>query len=228
LTTATITTIAHTIYDIDDDSNVNDESIAIAKANAILDELQVLTEGNTNSGGSRPTSTDCPPPLKFYRNRIVRPTSMTTSMNAKNTTIPRILHVSMKSKCLPQDIDMYMKRWEEQLPNHSIIFHDDDAVHDLIYNNNNHHDYGWSWSDEFPWLNSAMKCVLSKGAMTIDVWRVLVLVSTVVCIFCILYLFFFAYSIIRFSSSIRFSFFRDSMYSIFYFPAIHPSFLPTY
>ena len=69
---------------------------------------------------------------------------------------------------------MYIQRWEAKLPHHSILFHDDDAVHDLIYNNLKH-----GWALEFPWLYKAMKCVFSKGAMMIDIWRLLVLVSAV-------------------------------------------------
>ncbi|VEU37557.1 unnamed protein product [Pseudo-nitzschia multistriata] len=147
-----------------------------AEARAVLEELQLRTEGNHDTN-----SHECPPPLKYYKNRIVWP-SITGPANFTNRSmmndtgfeisgtrmIPKILHVSMRSRCLPQDIDMYVKRWEAQLPGHSIIFHDDQAVHDLI------HDVDL-WSDDFPWLESAMKCVLSTGAMTIDVWRILIL-----------------------------------------------------
>ena len=66
---------------------------------------------------------------------------------------------------------MYVKRWEEKLPDHSIVFHDDHAVHDLIHAGK----YRTEWSREFPWLAAAMTCVLNKGAMTIDVWRLLAL-----------------------------------------------------
>jgi hypothetical protein len=58
-----------------------------------------------------------------------------------------------------------MQRWKEKFPSHSIIFHDDYAVERLFQQ---------EWP-EFQGLHSAMKCILFKGAMKIDVWRVLVL-----------------------------------------------------
>jgi mannosyltransferase OCH1-like enzyme len=58
-----------------------------------------------------------------------------------------------------------MDKWKQTLPNYSIFFHDDEAVAKLI-------DQEWPG---FPDLRRAMRCVLYKGAMRIDVWRVLVL-----------------------------------------------------
>ena len=66
---------------------------------------------------------------------------------------------------MPRDIDRSLKRWQQMLPNYSIFFHDDAAVARLI-------EQEWS---EFPDLNRAMNCVLYKGAMKIDIWRVLML-----------------------------------------------------
>jgi mannosyltransferase OCH1-like enzyme len=70
----------------------------------------------------------------------------------------------MKSRCLPRDLFEILQKWKQRLPNYSIFFHDDDAVDRLLQQ---------SWS-QFPSLNRILKCVL-KGAMKIDVWRILVL-----------------------------------------------------
>jgi len=79
--------------------------------------------------------------------------------------IPKIMHFSMQSRCVPRDLLRTLNRWETQLPEHSVFFHDDDAVDRLL---------SMDWS-EFPGFHEGMKCVLYKGAMTIDIWRVLML-----------------------------------------------------
>ena len=50
------------------------------------------------------------------------------------------------------------------MPDHSLYFHDDDAVDKLLQSD---------WP-EFPGLQDVLKCV-RKGAMKIDIWRILVL-----------------------------------------------------
>jgi hypothetical protein len=148
--------------------------------NQILDELDML------SGGPDALNLVCPSPLVPFQNRIVRwsdryntsghdyhgkfensTTPFTvTATTATERLIPQILHVSMKSRCLPRDLARIMDRWKTRFPNYSIFFHDDDAVQRLIT--------GEEWP-EFPGFHRAMKCVLLKGAMVIDIWRVLLL-----------------------------------------------------
>jgi len=139
----------------------------------ILDELDFI------SGGHKAKDLKCPHPLLPFQNIIVRNNSTSGSV------IPRILHVSMKSRCLPQDLVRTLKKWNQQLPNHSIFFHDDEAVSNFIHQNNNknYDDYDSNyikninhWEEhEFPELRKASQCILYKGAMQIDIWRVLIL-----------------------------------------------------
>lgn len=119
--------------------------------------LEQLTELTLNSAIVNTAS--CPKPLSLYQNRVFKDVSLSKQ------PIPLILHVSMKSRCLPQDLIFFMKRWEEKIPQFSIFFHDDDAVERL---------FEQSWP-EFPLLKTFMQCVQYKGAMKIDVWRLLVL-----------------------------------------------------
>ena len=134
----------------------------------ILDELHQLTGGDK--------SIECPSSLMPFYNRIVREetrSAETTNSNDTSRTertsngrlIPKIIHVSMKSRCLPQDLMEYMNRWIQQLPTYSIFFHDDEAVDRVISS---------EWH-EFPDLHRAMHCVQYTGAMTIDIWRILIL-----------------------------------------------------
>jgi Mannosyltransferase OCH1 and related enzymes len=118
----------------------------------VLTQLQILTR-------RRNETLKCPEPLVPYKNKIV-PINQT-----EQRFIPKILHLSTKSKCIPRDIEEYIDRWSEKLPNYSIFLHDDEAVQYLIQE---------SWND-FPNLKRAMNCVFYKGAMTIDIWRILVL-----------------------------------------------------
>lgn len=124
--------------------------------------FDILHELNVLSGGHNAENLECPPPLTPYLNRIVRnPTNTST----EDRMIPKIMHFSMKSRCVPRDLLTTLKRWEKQLPEHSIFFHDDDAVDRLL---------ALDWH-EFPQLQRGLKCVIYRGAMTIDIWRVLVL-----------------------------------------------------
>eukprot|EP00804_Cyclotella_cryptica_P026877 CCRYP_017591-RA/>CCRYP_017591-RA protein AED:0.23 eAED:0.24 QI:172/0/0.33/1/0/0/3/0/330 len=72
-------------------------------------------------------SLSCPPPLVPTYDRTV------SDIELKPRKIPRIMHMTMKSRCLPPDLAI-----------------------------------------EFPQLKSMMRCIKLKGAMKIDVWRMLV------------------------------------------------------
>lgn len=113
----------------------------------LLDWLDHFT--NDGSPGKRHI-TKCPSPLIYFKNVIVRSrstsssslpetvTTITTTTTKNDTTtttelIPKILHVSHKSRCLPQDLARRMEMWKHKLPNYSIFFHDDTAVNKLIY-----------------------------------------------------------------------------------------------
>lgn len=138
------------------------------KAKATTKTMSVLEEIHKLSGGSNEDmdTLNCTKPLVPFQNRLVLPAAGSNDTRSEQQPlIPRILHVSMKSRCLPRDLSRTMERWKTQLPNHSIFFHDDDAVQKLLQE---------EWP-EFPGLHRALQCILSKGAMLIDVWRVLVL-----------------------------------------------------
>ncbi|KAL3782886.1 hypothetical protein HJC23_006938, partial [Cyclotella cryptica] len=103
-------------------------------------------------------SLSCPPPLVPTYDRTV------SDIELKPRKIPRIMHMTMKSRCLPPDLAIVTNAWKEALPYHSFYFHDDDAVERVFQLN---------WK-EFPQLKSMMRCIKLKGAMKIDVWRMLV------------------------------------------------------
>jgi hypothetical protein len=127
----------------------------------IWDQLDIL------SGGKDAKEMECPPPLVRFENIIIKPDlgQNTTTPATATDLIPKIIHFTMRSRCIPQDLVRILDRWKEVLPNYSIFFHDDDAVDRLM---------SQDWQ-EFPNFHDAMKCIFFKGAMKIDVWRVLML-----------------------------------------------------
>ena len=55
--------------------------------------------------------------------------------NTGTRQIPRMIHVSMKSRCLPPDMAYGVQKWKDALPDHSFYFHDDEAVDPADYYN---------------------------------------------------------------------------------------------
>jgi mannosyltransferase OCH1-like enzyme len=102
---------------------------------------------------------ECSEPLVPVYDRVVDGSSYSPR------AIPRSLHLSMKSRCMAKDMAFMVQAWKDALPTHSVYFHDDQAVERLIQA---------EWP-EFPLLLTMMKCVKYKGAMKIDVWRILVI-----------------------------------------------------
>jgi mannosyltransferase OCH1-like enzyme len=80
-----------------------------------------------------------------------------------NRKIPRIVHVTSKTRCMPQKIIDNIQRW--QLPDHNFYVHDDEAVNRLLWE---------TYWPEFPHLNLLRPCLIS-GAALADLWRYLVL-----------------------------------------------------
>ena len=112
----------------------------------------------------------CPEPLVAVHDRIVSGTANTstaTNNQTKPRRIPRIMHLSMRSRCMPPDLADTVFRWQKALPNHDIYFHDDAAIERLM------RDDPWP---EFPHLLKIYDgCIQVKGAVMVDIWRILVL-----------------------------------------------------
>lgn len=104
------------------------------------------------------TTTSCDAGLVFIPNRIIQKTSR------KNSTrvIPKIVHMTSKSRCFSKNFAANIKKW--QFVGHDLYIHDDDAVERLLSKH---------WSI-FPHIPIARKC-LRSGAGLADLWRYLVL-----------------------------------------------------
>jgi len=105
----------------------------------------------------------CPAMTTPVYDRVVNNTTATTTTTNKNK-IPKIIHVSYASRCVPTEVLADgIQRWKDELPDYSVYFHDDAAVDRLM-------EADWP---EFPNLHRMMKCIKYKGAMKIDLWRML-------------------------------------------------------
>jgi hypothetical protein len=73
--------------------------------------------------------------------------------------IPKIIHVTTKTRCMPPVLHENLERW--RLPGHNLYVHDDAAVERLLFETH--------WP-EFPHLNLLRPCMISGAAMA-DLWR---------------------------------------------------------
>mmetsp|Transcript_1507 Transcript_1507/g.3329 ORF Transcript_1507/g.3329 Transcript_1507/m.3329 type:complete len:509 (-) Transcript_1507:56-1582(-) len=99
----------------------------------------------------------------------------TNSAAVADRKIPRIIHISFNDRCVPNELAESIERWRKALPDHSMFFHDDEAVQRLVIGDDRSNKLPlWHSSEHFPTLRNNMRCVVSKGAMLIDIWRMLV------------------------------------------------------
>ncbi len=79
----------------------------------------------------------CPLPLLRFENIIVRPDqNATKTETATDKTNPviilKMINLSMRSRCMLQDLARTLERWRVVLPSYSIFVRDDDAVDRLM------------------------------------------------------------------------------------------------
>ena len=110
--------------------------------------LETLTDGTK--------TIECSEPLIFVPNHIL------DHLNLQDRKIPRIVHVTSKSRCMTKPFVDNLQTW--QFPDHNFYFHDDNAVDRLFQK---------AWPS-FPHISVATRC-MRPGAATIDLWRLLVL-----------------------------------------------------
>lgn len=98
---------------------------------------------------------------------VEKSTATSTTQNTQTSAkrkIPKMIHMTSKSRCLTSKIKDNIIKWKEELPDHSIYFHDDAAVDRLLS----------KYFPGFPHLQNVKACSIS-GAAVADIWRYLVL-----------------------------------------------------
>ncbi len=78
-----------------------------------------------------------------------------------NRTIPRIVHITSKSRCVPPKVANVINDWK--FPDYAFFFHNEEAVDRLLNKD---------WP-EFPLMRQAIQCI-PTGAAKADLWRALV------------------------------------------------------
>jgi mannosyltransferase OCH1-like enzyme len=82
-----------------------------------------------------------------------------TITHPPNRKIPKIIHVTSKTRCMPLEVRTNLDLW--RFTNYSFYVHDDKAVDRLLWE---------TYWPEFPHLNLLRPCMVS-GAAKADLWR---------------------------------------------------------
>jgi Glycosyltransferase sugar-binding region containing DXD motif len=86
--------------------------------------------------------------------------------------IPKVIHVTTKSRCVTREFADNLRRWSEAFPDHSLLVHNDAAMDRLLASYETH---GTSpLTTAFPHLTHALTCA-KGGAGRSDLWRALLL-----------------------------------------------------
>ena len=93
---------------------------------------------------------------------FINSTTLPESITHANRKIPKVLHMTSKSRCSAQAFTDNINKW--RFKDHSFYFHDDEAVGRLLQKH---------WP-EFPYLQMIQDCMVS-GAAKADLWRYLIL-----------------------------------------------------
>ena len=106
----------------------------------------------------------CPRGYQVFED-IVLPRNIT---HTKNRKIPKVIHITAKSRCVTYAIKKHILKWK--FPDHSLYFHDDNAVYKLLnYAINDRN--GYEIVQNF--TNAAM--CMTSGATISDMWRYILL-----------------------------------------------------
>jgi hypothetical protein len=80
--------------------------------------------------------------------------------------IPKIIHVTSKSRCVTRHFADVLLQWQRALPDHDFVVHNDAAMERLLLDDE-------KWNDVFPALSSVLHCVHTAAGKT-DLWRILI------------------------------------------------------
>jgi hypothetical protein len=123
-----------------------------------LPTLNELVRTITNSTGNH--NYTCPKRTTVFPDTPLLP----IGPDDKEKKIPRIVHVTGKTRCVPKSIYKHLQKWK--LKGHGLYFHDDEAVHRLlkiaVMDNDGR--------GLVPDMERVLSCITS-GATLSDIWR---------------------------------------------------------
>lgn len=126
-----------------------------SRSNGGLPTLEELT--------SIPQNYSCPKGYVVFNNTVL-PESITHA----NRKIPKVVHVTAKSRCVTPTLKEHISRWI--LKDHSLYFHDDSAAHKLL----EYTVHDLNGLELVQNMSKLLTCI-SNGATLSDLWRYTVL-----------------------------------------------------
>lgn len=106
----------------------------------------------------------CPEKLVLLKDRRIGPQILATLDWDNHQQIPKVIHVTTKSRCLPPSFHDNLELWKKAFPDYSFVLHNDAAMYRLL--DHPHPD--------FPHLQQSLHCSVSVAARA-DLWRALIL-----------------------------------------------------
>ncbi|GAX26110.1 hypothetical protein FisN_24Hu017 [Fistulifera solaris] len=106
----------------------------------------------------------CPQKLVLMEDKRIGSSISSLSDWGDHNSIPKIIHVTTKSRCLPPSFHDNLELWKKAFPDYSFVLHNDAAMYRLL---ELHH-------VDFPHLQQSLKCSVSVAAIA-DLWRALIL-----------------------------------------------------
>ena len=144
-----------------EDSKAENPKAGVSQALTIRDLIETQVETSCTSEK-----------MVLLNNRLLDPNkAFVHAINGTQNTrqIPKIIHVTTKSRCLPKVFADNLRLWMDALPDHSFVLHNDAAMDRLLFDTNN------KWQSLFPHVGSILRhCSVSVAAKA-DLWRALVL-----------------------------------------------------
>ena len=108
--------------------------------------------------------TNCPQKLVLMQDKRMGPSTVSAPDWDHRLSIPKVIHVTTKSRCLPPSFHDNLELWKQSFPDYSFVLHNDAAMYRLL---DMHH-------PDFPHLQQSVLCSVSVAARA-DLWRALIL-----------------------------------------------------
>jgi Glycosyltransferase sugar-binding region containing DXD motif len=98
-------------------------------------------------------------------------TTTTTTTRRQRRRIPRIIHVTSKSRCFTRQFAENLELWKRTFPNYTFVVHNDAAMDRFLFQQQQQ----LSSLTEFPHLSQIAAACLHTAAGKADLWRALIL-----------------------------------------------------
>mmetsp|Transcript_2608 Transcript_2608/g.4064 ORF Transcript_2608/g.4064 Transcript_2608/m.4064 type:complete len:278 (-) Transcript_2608:3-836(-) len=142
-----------------------DQTIEIAHNHQVKEEVGENMASHIIATKTNTTRISCPEGQFFMEDRVAYTNDQP---DKQRRLIPNVLYQTSKSRCLTNPFKTGIESWREAIPGLSNIFHDDEAMDELLNDS--------KWENDFPNLKYFLQCVnhADMPVMKADVWRYLI------------------------------------------------------